>query len=186
MKAVFGLGNPGLKYAVSRHNIGFHVVDLYRKTHCHRARARLCITSLIYRCDGLLLVKPMTFMNASGDAVRRVLDHEDVDLEEALVVYDDLDLPLGSLRLRPFGGAGSHNGMQSVLDAVGSQQIPRMRIGIEAEGRTATGADFVLDRFTEAEWKALLPTLEAAVEAIDVFFRAGLEAAMTRFNRAEL
>jgi len=127
----------------------------------------------------------MTFMNASGNAVLRVLEQEAIRREDALVVYDDLDLPLGSLRIRPFGGAGSHNGMQSVLDAIGDEYIPRMRIGIEIEGRGGAGVDFVLDRFMPAEWKALLPTFDAAVEAIDAFRDAGLEQAMTRFNRAE-
>ena len=183
MKAVFGLGNPGRAYALTRHNVGFEIVDLYRKVHRIRKRGRIESSALVYRWDDLLLVKPMTFMNASGRAVRGVLSRYGIDPADAMVVYDDLDLPLGRMRVLSAGGPGSHNGMRSVLGALGTEAIPRLRIGIEREERAQTGRDYVLDRFSVDEWKAVVPVLERAVEAIDAFRREDIQAVMTRFNR---
>jgi len=184
-KAVFGLGNPGLPYALSRHNIGFQVIDLYREVHRTRRKGRIESSALVYSRDGLLLVKPMTYMNESGRAVRAVLDAHRIPPSDALIVYDDLDLELGRIRMLASGGAGSHKGMQSVLRAVGTEDIPRMRLGIETDDRDAPGRDFVLDRFTPAEWERILPVIRDAVDAIDVFVAHGLDAAMTWFNRWE-
>jgi PTH1 family peptidyl-tRNA hydrolase len=133
--------------------------------------------------DDLLLVKPMTFMNESGRAVRGVLSRYKIAPADAMVVYDDLDLPLGRMRILGAGGPGSHNGMRSVLGALGTEEIPRLRIGIEREARAQTGRDYVLDRFSVDEWKAVVPVLERAVEAIDAFRCEDIQAVMTRFNR---
>ncbi len=183
MKAVFGLGNPGLAYAVTRHNVGFEVVDLYRKVHHVGARGRMQHSALVYSWDDLLLVKPLTFMNESGRAVRGVLAQYRIPARDALVVYDDLDLALGRVRMLAAGGAGSHKGIGSVLAALATQEVPRLRVGIEIEGRDAAGRDYVLDRFTPEEWQTVVPALERAVEAIDLFRSAGIDAAMTRVNR---
>jgi PTH1 family peptidyl-tRNA hydrolase len=185
VKAVFGLGNPGRRYAASRHNVGFQLVDLYRSSCCPRVRGRLRHSALLYSCGGILLVKPMTFMNASGIAVRRVLDAEGIPLKSALVIYDDLDLPLGSLRIRPQGGPASHNGMGSVVAELRSEAIPRLRIGIGIADRTQAGRDYVLDRLSETDRATLRPALERAVEAIAMFEHEDLDAVMTRFNRVE-
>jgi len=183
VKAVFGLGNPGLTYAFTRHNVGFEVVDLYRKVHRIRSRGRMQHSALVFSSDGLLLVKPLTFMNESGRAVKGVLAQHGIPSGDALIVYDDLDLPLGRIRLLSSGGAGSHKGMGSVLASLGTEDIPRLRVGIEIDGRDTAGADYVLDRFTLDEWKTVIPALERAVEAIDLFRSAGIDAAMTRVNR---
>ncbi|MEW5826615.1 MAG: aminoacyl-tRNA hydrolase [Candidatus Bipolaricaulota bacterium] len=183
MKAVFGLGNPGLAYALTRHNVGFEAVDLYRSVHRVRARGRVENSALVYSWNDLLLVKPTTFMNESGIAVQGVLRRRGVDLRDALVIYDDLDLPLGRVRLLGSGGAGSHKGMGSVIACLRTEQIPRLRIGIETEGRSAPGADYVLERFTPEEWRRIVPALERAVEAIDLVRERGLDAAMTEINR---
>jgi len=185
IKAVFGLGNPGLPYALTRHNIGFEVVDLYRKVHRTRKKGRIEGSALVYSIDDLLLVKPMTYMNESGQAVRAVLEKHRVDPSDAMIVYDDLDLVLGRIRILAAGGAGSHKGMQSVIRALGTEEIPRLRIGIEAEAREESGRDFVLDRFSKNEWSQVLPAVRSAVEAIDVFCGRGIDEAMTRFNRWE-
>ncbi len=182
-KAVFGLGNPGLPYALTRHNIGFEVVDLYRKIHRTRKKGRIEGSALVYSIDDLLLIKPMTYMNESGMAVRAVLERHRVEPSDALIVYDDLDLALGRIRMLAAGGAGSHKGMQSVIRALGTEEIPRLRIGIEAEARKESGRDFVLDRFTKNEWDQVLPAVRSAAEAIDVFCGRGIDEAMTRFNR---
>jgi len=115
--------------------------------------------------------------------VRGVLDRHGIALHDMLVVYDDLDLPLGRVRLLGSGSAGSHKGMGSVIARLGSEAVPRLRIGIEREGRETPGVDFVLERFTPEEWTQVVPALERAVEAIDLFRERGIDAAMTRINR---
>ena len=182
-KAVFGLGNPGLPYALTRHNIGFEVVDLYRKIHRTRKKGRIEGSALVYSINDLLLIKPMTYMNESGMAVRAVLERHRVEPHDALIVYDDLDLVLGRIRILAAGGAGSHKGMKSVIRALGTEKIPRLRIGIEAEGREESGRDFVLDRFSKNEWNQVFPAVQSAVEAIDGCCGRGIDEAMTRFNR---
>ena len=183
MHAVFGLGNPGSQYALTRHNVGFEVIDLYRKVHRWNEKGRIKRSALVYHRDNLLLVKPMTFMNESGFAVRGILEHYGIPTENVLVVYDDLDLELGRIRLLAAGGAGSHNGMRSVLGALRSEGIPRLRIGIEIDERQQTGRDYVLERFSPAEWTHVVPAIERAVEAIELFRCQGIDAAMTQFNR---
>ena len=185
MKAVFGLGNPGLPYSLTRHNIGFEVVDLYRKMRRTRKKGRIEGSALVYSVDNLLLVKPMTYMNESGLAIRAVLEKYRLDPHDVMIIYDDLDLVLGRIRILAAGGAGSHKGMKSVIRSLGTENIPRLRIGIEAENRQQSGRDFVLDRFSKNEWDQVLPALRSAVEAIDVFCDRGIDETMTRFNRWE-
>jgi PTH1 family peptidyl-tRNA hydrolase len=183
VKAVFGLGNPGRDYALTRHNVGFEVIDLYRKVHRLRRKGRIESSALVYSTGDLLLVKPMTFMNESGTAVRGVLSKHTVSPADVLIVHDDLDLPLGRIKLLGAGGPGTHKGMSSVLSALGTEEVPRLKIGIEIDERGEAGIDFVLDRFSPAEWERVLPALERAVEAIDLFRTADIHAVMTRFNR---
>ena len=183
MKAVFGLGNPGRAYALTRHNVGFEIIDLYRKVHRIRKRGRIESSALLYRLGDLLLVKPMTFMNESGRAVRSVLARHNISPADAMVIYDDLDLSLGRMRILGAGGPGSHNGMRSVLGALGTEEIPRLRVGIEREERVQSGRDYVLDRFSLDEWKIVVPVLERAVEAIEAFRNEDIQAVMTEFNR---
>ena len=185
MKAVFGLGNPGRAYALTRHNVGFEVIDLYRKVHRLRRKGRIESSALVYSTGDLLLVKPMTFMNDSGTAVRGVLSKHSVSPADALIVHDDLDLPLGRIKLLGAGGPGTHKGMSSVLSALETEEVPRLKIGIEIDERSEAGVDFVLDRFSPGEWERVLPTLERAVEAIDLFRTADIDTVMTRFNRRE-
>ncbi len=183
MIAVFGLGNPGSDYILTRHNVGFDVIDLYRRRHRIKSKGRIDQSALVYSWDDILLVKPMTYMNRSGQAVRGLLAKRGLTPQEALVVYDDLDLPLGRLKVLAAGGAGTHNGMRSVIDALGTEAIPRLRIGIEIEDRRKDGREFVLERFSPAEWEEMLPALTQATEAIDLFRASGIEAVMTRYNR---
>lgn len=185
MKAVFGLGNPGLPYVLTRHNIGFEVVDLYREVHRTRKKGRIEGSALVYCLDNLVLAKPMTYMNESGVAVRAVLSKYHIDPTDAMIVYDDLDLVLGRIRILAAGGAGSHNGMKSVIQTLGTEEIPRLRIGIETETRHESGHDFVLGRFSKREWSQVSPAVRKAVEAVEVFCDRGIDEAMTRFNRWE-
>jgi len=185
MKAVFGLGNPGRDYALTRHNIGFEVVDLYRKVHRLRRKGRIESSALVYSTGELLLVKPMTFMNDSGLAVRGVLERYGIPVRDALVVHDDLDLPLGRIKAAAGGGAGTHKGVRSILESLGTEVVPRLKIGIDLEDRAEDGRGFVLARFTPEEWSRVLPALERAVEAIDLYRRGDIESVMTRINRRD-
>ena len=185
LKAVFGLGNPGLEYALTRHNAGFQVVDLYRRIHRLKRRGILVRSCLVYRGDDLLLAKPMTFMNESGEAVASVLKRFDVAKEDSLIVYDDLDLPLGTMKVLPGGGPGTHKGMISVLSALGSREVPRLRIGIGREEREEETVDYVLGTFSSSEWSALVPVLERAVDAVDFFRSSDIDVVMTKFNRRD-
>jgi len=185
LKAVFGLGNPGADYTFTRHNVGFQVIDLYRETKRLQERAKLVSGARLYWDEGMFLAKPITWMNNSGSAVRPVLERFQVDLKDTLIIYDDLDLPLGRLRVLPKGGAGGHRGMSSVISALGSEEIPRLRIGIGGDRRPKDQVSYVLARFTPHEWECLLPVLESAVGVIDEFVSYDINAAMNRFNRYE-
>jgi len=183
LKAVFGLGNPGLKHSLARHNVGFQVIDLYRKVNRICNKGRITGRSLVYRLENLLLVKPMTYMNESGQAVTAIVDQFHIPLENTLIIYDDLDLALGTMRILPGGGAGSHKGMISVLSTLKDESIPRLRIGIGVEPRSSDTVAYVLGRFTPQEWKRLVPTLRRAGEAVSLFCTGDVNAVMNRFNR---
>ncbi len=159
------------------------MIDLYREEYKLRGKGRITCSSIVYRHKGLLLVKPMTYMNESGRAVREVIDRFGLDFSQILIVYDDLDIPLGRIRVLPKGGPGTHKGMRSVLDALGSEEVPRLKIGIGVEKRGPDTVNFVLSRFSEEEWKTLIPVLRRATEAIELFRTETIETVMNRFNR---
>lgn len=182
MKAAVGLGNPGLEYALTRHNVGFHVVDLYRRDMRRVGRGRRVHQAVVYRQRNFLLMKPSTFMNASGDAVAELVAARRLRPEDVLIVHDDLDLPLGRLRIVPGGGAGTHKGVQSVIEALGTTDFPRLKVGIEIADRAVEGSAFVLEPFPEAEWAQLVPVLHRAAAALAAFARLPLDHVMTQFN----
>jgi len=183
LKAVFGLGNPGIEYVFTRHNVGFSVIDLYRKAHCHEEKGRILSSSLVYQTENLLLIKPMTYMNASGEAVSEIIDRFKLAFPDVLIIYDDLDLPLGRMRILPKGGAGTHKGMLSILEVLGTEAIPRLRIGIGMESRSQDTIDYVLGRFMPREWEELTPILERSVDAIEAFRTQDIDTVMTCFNQ---
>ncbi len=184
---IVGLGNPGDEYAAHRHNVGFRVVDALAGAHGLNfsrekgAKARVAQG----RIDGrpVVLAKPQTFMNLSGQAVVRLSRSRDVPPERILVVYDDLDLPLGRLRLRPEGGSGGHKGMRSIIDSLGSQAFPRLRVGIDRPPGRMDPADYVLRPFAGDEKAVFAAVLERAVAAIELWLAEGIVAAMDEFNR---
>ena len=182
MRAVIGLGNPGEEYALSRHNVGFNVIDLYRDVLKGPSKGRLRCSSLVYDAGGLLLVKPLTYMNASGDAVRALVDTYRLDPKDLLVVYDELDLPLGRMRIVPGGGAGSHKGIRSIIERLGTEDIARVKIGIEDESRREDAVEFVLAPISPQEWGVLVDVMKRAVHAVDAFRDRPLDWIMTRFN----
>jgi len=184
IKLIVGLGNPGARYTHSRHNVGFMIVERFARAHDLQFARRRFNAELAEGTIGdarVLLAKPQTFMNLSGEAVGKLVAFYKIALTDLLVVYDDLDLPLGKLRLRPKGGAGGHHGMESILARLGSSDFPRLRVGI---GRPNPDADIdhVLGAFSEAELAVMEETFTRAVQAIEVWLREGIDVAMSRFN----
>jgi peptidyl-tRNA hydrolase, PTH1 family len=187
VKAIVGLGNPGPKYDKTRHNAGFWVIDaiagrLGVAVDQPAAKSLLALTA--WEGVELLLVKPLTYMNASGEAVSAIARRYQLVPEEILVVYDDLDLVPGVIRMRAKGRAGSHNGMRSIINYLGTQDFPRLRIGIGPVPDGVRGVDYVLGTPAKDEWARLQAAVEAAAQAALTWVVDGVEAAMSRFNRA--
>jgi PTH1 family peptidyl-tRNA hydrolase len=184
---IVGLGNPGSEYASHRHNIGFRVVEALARAHGLTFRrekgAKAHVASGQIGGREVVLAKPQTFMNLSGQAVGRVHRARKVSPENLLVVYDDLDLPLGRMRLRPEGGSGGHKGMRSIIDSLGTQAFPRLRVGIDRPPGRMDPAEYVLQPFAEEEQPLLPELLERAAAAIECWLTEGIVAAMDRFNR---
>ena len=186
-RLIVGLGNPGPGYARHRHNVGFMVVDRFADRHglrFTRREANALVAGGEFEGRPLTLAKPQTWMNRSGAAARPLLRRYARGPAELLVVYDDLDLPLGRLRLRPEGSAGGHNGLRDIIAALGTQAFPRLRLGI---GRPPAGedpADYVLSPFTADERPLVEQMLDDAVAALELVLREGVARAMTEVNRA--
>lgn len=184
MKIVVGLGNPGKQYEGTRHNVGWMVLDrlAQRAGLSGHAKSRDAAASMRGRYKGLdlVLVKPLTFMNESGLAVRKALARERTPLEELLVVYDDFDLPLGKLRMREQGSAGTHNGMRSIVGELQTQKFARLRVGIGEPSQNAIG--HVLSRFSADERRTLDEVLDAAADAVEEWALEGVSRAANRWN----
>jgi PTH1 family peptidyl-tRNA hydrolase len=194
LSVVVGLGNPGPRYEGTRHNIGWDVVTLaasrrgaYWRTE-GRWKTDIAETNFATvegpRLRGWL-VRPLTYMNLSGEAVRAVLHWHKLGPDALLVVTDDVSLPLGRMRLRPFGGHGGHNGLRSIIETLGSDRFARLRCGV---GSTEPGRDlanYVLGKFEEREQPLLNLVLDRAAQAVDCACTLGLDAAMNQFNRAD-
>ena len=182
---IVGLGNPGRQYKENRHNIGFMLVDRLAARlglAFSRLESRALVTKGEHQGKRLILAKPQTFMNLSGQAVAGLLRFYKVPLEHLLVAYDDVDLPLGTLRLRPAGGAGGQKGMLSVIERLGTQDFPRLRLGIDPPPGRMDAAAYVLQDFSRAQAEFLPEILDRAVDAVLVFVEEGLPAAMNRYN----
>ena len=182
---IVGLGNPGRKYAGNRHNAGFHVVERLAATdglHFDQGRNRAHLAQ--GRIEGIrvALVKPQTYMNLSGEAVGAVARFFKVPSDRVLVIFDDLDLPLGSLRLRLKGGAGGHKGMTNIIAHLNTRDFPRMRIGIGRPSGRMPPEAYVLQDFKDDEKQTMEQTYQQAVEAIHVVLHDGFEMAMNQFN----
>jgi len=182
---IAGLGNPGPKYAANRHNVGFRcverlAVDLGLAFDKQQEQAQVAMGT----CYGrrVILAKPQTFMNESGRAVVPLSRFYKVHLERLMVIYDDLDLPLGTVRLRPEGGSGGHKGMRSIIEHLGTRSFSRLRIGIGRPPGRMDPAAYVLQDFSAEEELLLEETLARAVFAVEAWLREGIEEAMGRYN----
>ena len=185
MKIVVGLGNPGREYAATRHNLGFMVVDALARRLAASERRNRFHSELIEAFDHkekVVLLKPRTYMNLSGSAVREAVNWYKTPLDDVMVVVDDIDLPFGSLRMRARGGSGGHNGLKSIIAEVGVDDFPRFRIGIGRGGGHATRQ--VLSRFTSEEERLLPALLGAATDCVLEWERNGIIDAMNRCNRS--
>jgi peptidyl-tRNA hydrolase, PTH1 family len=187
MKLIVGLGNPGAEYERTRHNVGWLVVEAFaRKFRIDITKHEKNALTGTGRVAGgsVMVAKPLTYMNLSGDAVRLLVNAYLESTDDLIVVYDDIDLPLGKLRIRPSGSAGTHNGMRSMVQTLGTERFPRLRIGIGASegGRLR---DYVLDEFAPDEQPVVDRAIERSVNALLLFARGDLRRAMNEFNRDE-
>jgi peptidyl-tRNA hydrolase, PTH1 family len=185
MKLIAGLGNPGSEYERTRHNVGWMVIDAFAKKFriALDRHEKSAMTGTGRVAGGSVMVaKPLTYMNLSGDSVRLLVNAYLDSTTELMVVYDDIDLPLGKLRIRPNGSAGTHNGMRSIIGELQTENFPRLRIGIGSaeQGRLR---DYVLDEFTAEEQPLIDRAIERSVDALVLFCRGDLRRAMNEFNR---
>lgn len=181
---IVGLGNPGRKYKENRHNIGFKVVDHLAGRHAidlTRLEMKAIIGKGRVKSHPVILAKPQTFMNESGSAVGRLMNFYNVLLPNLMVIYDEIDLPLGTLRLREKGGSGGHNGMKSIIAQVGPD-FPRLRLGVGRPPGRMEAAAYVLRDFKGDERLAADEMIDAAATAIESYLQDGIEIAMTRHN----
>ena len=182
---IVGLGNPGREYERTRHNLGFMLADLLAEQSHSQVKREEC-RSLVGRAEienqTIELAKPQTYMNLSGEAVSCLLKKEPRSIENMIVVSDDLALPFGTIRIRPKGTHGGHNGLRSIIDRLATQDFVRLRIGIQPEHPITNTRNFVLENFAKAEHEAVEKILEEAANAVRSIITEGTEKAMARFN----
>jgi len=185
VRLIVGLGNPGRQYAHTRHNVGFDVLDrLAAKLDVEFGREKFAgqVAEAVVDGKKVVLLKPLTFMNLSGDSVAQAARFHADAPSDILVVYDEVDLPLGKLRLRKAGTAGTHNGMKSVIERLGSEDVPRMRVGVGAEAHRGGRVGHVLGKFRPDERPAIDDAINSAADACLCCIREGLDTAMNRYN----
>lgn len=185
MKIIVGLGNPGSKYAGTRHNIGFSVLDELAERHNIRidtAKHKALVGKGMIGSEKVILVMPQTFMNLSGESVRAVMDFYKCTPEDIIVVYDDIDLDVGKLRIRQKGSAGGHNGMKNIIQHIGSQEFDRIRVGVGKKPDHMDLADYVLSRFGKEDLEDIRNSCSKACDAIEIIIESGAVAAMNKFN----
>jgi PTH1 family peptidyl-tRNA hydrolase len=191
LKLIVGLGNPGKSYSGNRHNVGYQCLNYFARLHSVRIWHRQCHARTgVGKISGekLLLARPGTFMNLSGKSVACLVRKHKTPLSDLLVIYDDLDLPLGKIRLRQSGSSGGHKGINSIISAIGSEEFPRIRVGIgrpQVKGQPLSEdaiVSYVLSDFSRQEEAMIKPVLTTVAEAIDCFLTQGITAAMNKFN----
>lgn len=185
MPIIVGLGNPGRKYAGTRHNIGFEFIDMLADAMSVRmgpGKGPFHVGKGRHAGQNVFLVKPDTFMNNSGAAVQNVLHWYKEEAGNCLVCYDDLNLDIGTIRLRPGGSAGGHNGIKDIIQKLGTNAFPRLRIGIGNDFPSGRQVEYVLSPFTKEERKIMISTIDKAIDASFTFIREGIDQAMNNFN----
>ena len=187
MKLIVGLGNPGIEYQFTPHNLGFLTIDRIANNLGVEVRNRQCralTARAVIEGHPVILAKPETFMNLSGLSVRELVAEYQADVKsDLIVIYDELDLPLGTIRIRQRGSSAGHNGMESILGALGTDEFLRIRLGVAPDRKVTDGVKFVLTPFRKAQLKVVDEVLDTAAEAVEVILKEGPAAAMNRFNR---
>ena len=182
---IIGLGNPGREYRQNRHNIGFMLIDrlsIHLNAKMSRLQSKALIASTRYNDTKIILAKPQTFMNLSGQAVQGLARFYKTPIDNLIVAHDDLDLPFETIRLRPGGGAGGQKGIKSTIQHLGTNDFPRLRLGIGRPPGRMDAAAYVLQDFAKGDEQILSETLDRATDAVFVFIDEGLDAAMNQFN----
>ncbi len=186
MYIIAGLGNPTKEYEKTRHNAGFDAIDVLAEKHgiqiTERKYKAFCGTGFIGG-ERVLLAKPQTFMNASGESLREAADFYKIRPEQVIVIYDDISLRVGQLRIRTKGSAGGHNGIKSIIAHLGSQDFPRIKIGVGAKPDRMDLADYVLSRFSQTDRQMMEDAFQDAADAVEFMLADGADAAMNRYNR---
>ncbi len=180
-----GLGNPGREYRETRHNVGFMVIDRLcsaLSVQLTRMQSKALVATGTWEQRKIALAKPQTFMNLSGQSVGGLLNFYKVPLANLMIIHDDIDLPVGTLRIRPGGGSAGQRGLASIIQQLGTQEFPRMRVGVGRPPGRMEAADYVLQKFSSADLAVMPAVLDQAVEAARAFVRDGLEKSMTAYN----
>lgn len=187
MKLIVGLGNPGKEYDLTRHNIGFMVLEKIAKEYRIKFRTERCFKALTAECaiggEDCYLAKPQEFMNLSGHSVELIVKRLKIDFKDILLIVDDIEIPFGSIRMRPKGTDAGHKGLRSVIDCLGTNEFARERIGIRGREDIKDISRYVLSRFAKSEQRLLPDVLERASSACECWVREGVERAMNRFNK---
>jgi PTH1 family peptidyl-tRNA hydrolase len=187
VKLIVGLGNPGIEYQFTPHNLGFLTIDRIANNLRIEVRNRQCralTARAIIAGEPVLLAKPETYMNLSGLSVRELVAEHQVDVaRDLIVIYDELDLALGAIRIRQRGSSAGHNGMESILGALGTDEFLRIRLGVAPDHKVADGVKYLLGPFRKAQEKVVDEVLDTAAQAVEVVLKEGPAAAMNRFNR---
>lgn len=187
MKLIVGLGNPGIEYQFTPHNLGFLTVDWIandlgievRNRQCRALTARVNLAG-----EQVVLAKPETYMNLSGISVRELVEEHEVDIQrDLIVIYDELDLPLGTIRIKQRGSSAGHNGMESILGALGTEEFLRIRLGVGPDHKVNDSVKYLLSPFRKAQEQAVDEMLDTTAQAVEVILKEGPATAMNRFNR---
>ena len=187
MYIIAGLGNPTLQYEGTRHNVGFDVIDTLADKYnisVDARKSRAFIGKGMIEGQKVILVKPQTYMNLSGESIRGLVDYYKIDVEhELLVIYDDISLDVGQLRIRKKGSAGGHNGIKNIIANLGTQNFPRIKVGVGEKPKKYDLADYVLSHFSKAERELMEEGYQKAVKAVEMLLDGEMEAAMNQYNR---
>jgi len=186
MKCMIGLGNPGRKYRKTRHNVGFMVIDELLDRHnwkLDQTKFKGIYASEHYQGEKVILLQPQTFMNLSGESIKELVDFYQIDIDDILVIYDDLDLPTGKIRLRQKGGHGGHNGVRSTIDHLGTKSFNRLRIGIGRPDGRMPVIDYVLGKFTKEQHQDVISSIKDAADACESWLEKPFSEVMNEFNK---
>lgn len=186
MYVVVGLGNPGDRYAQTKHNIGFITVDYLAEQHnikMNKIKHKAVMGEGTIGGEKTLLIKPQTFMNLSGQSVMEIINFYKVPVSNLIVIYDDIDLPVGKVRIRPSGSSGTHNGMRNIIYLLNNQEFPRVRIGVGKQPDYMDLGDYVMTKFNDEEKPLIAEAVKSSALAVEEIVKSGINAAMNKYNK---